>query len=144
MFSVLLLANICFASDLNSLTAKKGEMFVIQSLIDYSTYEHGLVKKQIEDQGITFSWKFCTFGKFPIEQGHGNYFGDKTKIIGYVVKVEDKFYVGVQFKFDSDTNYYKIITYKIQYIQDDTVYWQRIEDYVNITVDQNGKIIRKE
>jgi hypothetical protein len=113
----------------------------VKSLVSYSTYEHALVKEEIENRGMQFSWKFCPFGKFPIEKGRASYFAGVNKDISYVAQVEDKYYVGVTFRFDSDTIYYKIITYKAIVSQDTLLTWERLNDYIDITVDQNGKII---
>jgi hypothetical protein len=116
----------------------------VKSLVSYSTYEHALVKEEIEKRGIQFSWKFCPFGKFPIEKGRASYFSNVNKEVSYVAQVEDKFYIGMIFHFDSDTTYYKIITYKAIVSHDTLLTWERLNDYVNITVDQYGTIVQKE
>jgi len=129
-FSVIfaVLTSLIFAVDLKSVPNNS----LINSLISYSTYEHTLVKEEIEKKGMPFNWKFCPFSNFPIEKGQGTYFGNVNKLISYIVQIEDKFYVGITFNFESDTIYYKIVSYKIVSIQDSLIQWKRMQDYINI------------
>jgi len=98
----------------------------VRMLVDFVIKEHTAVKDSFRVKGVDFKWKFCSFGKFPIEKGTSYPFNDGFDYYKHlqsvdeemnVIHVDSIYSVGIRYMFvDSvdriDPWKYVILNYK--------------------------------